>query len=209
MFNNGRSPRDIARALNRDHVPGPRGNEWRDTTIRGHGGRGTGILRNELYIGRLVWNRQTFLKDPSTGKRLSRTNPRKEWIEQAVPELRIVPQQLWDFVQTRLKIISDSPGAQAIKSSQFWLKRRPRHVLTGLVWCGQCGDSMAVIGKDYLRCRAPIGVLAANIRSWFGAAPSKTSSSKPCAGISGHLSLLPNSFVRFMSNSTTNAVICT
>lgn len=85
MFAVGRSLSDIARALNRDHVTGPRGHEWRDTTIRGHGGRGTGILRNELYIGRLVWNRQTFVRDPGTGKRLSKANPRDQWIEEEVP----------------------------------------------------------------------------------------------------------------------------
>ncbi|WBO61162.1 hypothetical protein GT370_10165 [Acidocella sp. MX-AZ03] len=48
-----------------------------DTTIRGHATRGTGILRNELYIGRMVWNRMRYLKDPATGKRVSRMNPKK------------------------------------------------------------------------------------------------------------------------------------
>ena len=42
--------------------------------------RATGILRNELYIGRLVWNRLRYTKDPSTGRRVSRINPREEWI---------------------------------------------------------------------------------------------------------------------------------
>ena len=152
MFARGRSPRNIARKLNQDHVPGPRGEDWRDTTIRGHNGRGTGILRNELYVGKLVWNRQTFVRDPNTGKRLSRPNPRDQWIVEDVSELRIVPQPLWDAVQTRLQELAGSPTSQAIKAGQFWLKRRPRHVLTGLVYCGYCGDSMTVIGKDYLRC---------------------------------------------------------
>ena len=165
MFAQGRSPRDIARALNHDQLPGPRGHQWRDTTIRGHGGRGTGILRNELYIGRLVWNRQTFVKDPSTGKRLSRANPREQWIEEDVPELRIVPQQLWDVVQARLRDLADSPTSKAIKAGQFWLKRRPQHVLTGLVNCGNCGDNMVVIGKDYLRCaRAHRGAGCGNLK---------------------------------------------
>ena len=31
----------------------------------------TGILRNELYVGRLVWNRQRYSKDPDTGRRIS------------------------------------------------------------------------------------------------------------------------------------------
>jgi site-specific DNA recombinase len=67
-------------------VPGPFGKAWGDTTIRGHACRGNGILNNELYVGRLVWNRQRFIKDPSTGKRVSRRNPIAEWIRSAVPE---------------------------------------------------------------------------------------------------------------------------
>ena len=42
--------------------------------IAGNAARGTGILNNELYIGRLVWNRLRYVKDPSTGKRVSRLN---------------------------------------------------------------------------------------------------------------------------------------
>jgi hypothetical protein len=52
--------------------------------------RGNGILSNELYIGRIVWNRQRFIKDAETGKRVSRLNPRDEWVVQEVPELRII-----------------------------------------------------------------------------------------------------------------------
>jgi hypothetical protein len=51
------SPRAIARRPNQEHVPGPYGRVWQDTTIRGQKERGTGILNNELYIGKLVWNR--------------------------------------------------------------------------------------------------------------------------------------------------------
>ena len=45
------------------------------STIYGNWQRGTGILNNELYVGRLVWNRQRFIKDPTTGKRQARMNP--------------------------------------------------------------------------------------------------------------------------------------
>jgi hypothetical protein len=44
--------------------------------------RGTGILNNELYIGRLVWNRLRYVKDPETGKRVSRPNPPDQLIVQ-------------------------------------------------------------------------------------------------------------------------------
>jgi len=67
-------------STNREGVPGPFGHTWGDTAIRGHACWGNGILNNELYIGCLVWNRQRFIKDPSTGGRVSRRNPETEWI---------------------------------------------------------------------------------------------------------------------------------
>jgi len=53
-FASGQSPKAIALALNRDGVPGPRNRPWSPSTIYGHWRRETGILNNELYIGRLV-----------------------------------------------------------------------------------------------------------------------------------------------------------
>ncbi len=72
----GRTPRDIAHDLNRDHVPPPRGRAWNASTINGNMQRGTGLLQNELYAGRLVWNKVRMVKDPDTGKRISRPNPK-------------------------------------------------------------------------------------------------------------------------------------
>jgi site-specific DNA recombinase len=66
-FTTGMSPNQIAHGLNHDQILGPSGGLWRDKTVRGHIKRGTGILNNELYIGRLVWNRQRYVKNPETG----------------------------------------------------------------------------------------------------------------------------------------------
>jgi len=100
-FIQGRSPKKIAHALNHEGVPGPTGNTWGPSTIHGNWRRGTGILNNELYIGRLVWNRQRFIKDPNTGKRQARPNPEKEWVIEGVPHLRIVDQDLWKRVKVK------------------------------------------------------------------------------------------------------------
>jgi site-specific DNA recombinase len=151
-FVRGASPNAIAKRLNAEGVPGPDGRSWQDTTIRGHAARHTGVLRNELYAGRLVWNRQRFIRDPQTGKRIARLNPSQEWIVESVPELRIIDEALWDEARTRLAEIAASPVATAVRESGFWTKRRPKHILTGLVVCGSCGHSMAAVGKDYLRC---------------------------------------------------------
>jgi DNA invertase Pin-like site-specific DNA recombinase len=74
-YADGRSPRAIARALNAESIRGPFGGTWGQSTITGNASRGTGILNNELYIGKLVWNRLRYTKDPMSGKRRSRLNP--------------------------------------------------------------------------------------------------------------------------------------
>jgi site-specific DNA recombinase len=106
-FATGISPRAIAKTLNDEGVTGPEGKLWNDTTIRGHVKRGTGIINNELYIGRLVWNRQRYLKDPSTGRRVSRLNPESAWIVTEVPELRILDGALWQAAKTRQSEIAE------------------------------------------------------------------------------------------------------
>ena len=153
-FASGKAPREIARGLNADRIAGPRGRPWSDTTIRGHALRGTGILHNELYIGRLVWNRQRYVKDPQTGRRLARLNPPSAWLVTEVPELRIVDDALWQQVQARLGSIRESPRVAKARAAEFWKHRRARHLLTGLAHCGICGGPLAAVGKDYLTCAA-------------------------------------------------------
>ena len=73
-YADGKSPRAIAKALNGEAIPGPSGGSWGPSTINGNAPRGTGMLNNQLYIGRLIWNRLRYLKDPTTGKRRSCLN---------------------------------------------------------------------------------------------------------------------------------------
>ena len=135
-FSDGLSPKAIAKKLNGENIPGPSGKAWRDTAIRGHRVRGTGLLNNELYIGRLVWNRLRYIKDPETGRRVSRLNPRDQWVVTEVPELRIVNDGLWTRVKRRQGEIDATPRVKAIRASRFWEKRRSTHLLTGLLRCG-------------------------------------------------------------------------
>ncbi|WP_171239137.1 recombinase family protein [Ruegeria sp. HKCCA5763] len=153
-FTEGHSPKAIARRLNAEGIPGPRGKLWRDTAIRGHRVRGTGLLNNELYIGRLVWNRLRYIKDPETGRRVSRLNDPSKWIIAEVPELRIVGDELWEAVKQRQGEIEADPRVKAIKQTKFWEKRRKKHLLTGLVFCSNCGGPLATVGRDYLACSA-------------------------------------------------------
>ena len=143
-----KSPRAIAMALNRQGVPGPSGSKgdkgWGASTINGNYQRGTGILNNELYIGRLVWNRLRYVKDPDTGKRVSRLNPESEWIVKDVPELRIVDDELWTKVKARQQGLR--------KRSTFFDKQRPRMLLSYLLKCGVCGGGFCKISADRYGC---------------------------------------------------------
>ena len=143
MFAAGQSPIAIARSLNAEGIPGPQSEAWRDTTIRGHAERGTEILRNELYAGRLVSNRMRFVKDPATGKRASRANPTDQRIVELVPELRIVDEAFWHQVQGPLGTVREASGANNPDRPRYWEQRRAQHLLTGKVFCGCCGGTSA------------------------------------------------------------------
>jgi site-specific DNA recombinase len=152
LFAQGHSPRAIARTLNTESIPGPKGRPWQDTTIRGHATRRTGIVRNDLYRGQLVWNKQHYVKDPKTGRRLARPNPQEQWVVEDVPHLRIVDQELWQKVQNRLDGIRSSAPVKKARETKFWEHRRARHLLTGLLHCSSCGGLLSSAGKDYLAC---------------------------------------------------------
>ena len=141
-FAAGYSPRTLAHALNKEGIPGPSGKSWGPSTIYGNWRRGTGVINNELYVGRLVWNRQRFIKDPTSGKRQARLNPEVDWIVEEVPHLRIVDDHLWERVKTRQERtrsrIVKGPGN--IRSEQA---RRPRYLLSGLIKCGICGSGFS------------------------------------------------------------------
>ena len=139
----GRSPLAIARDLNRDDIASPRGGEWNASTIMGSRKRANGILHNALYAGRVVYNRQRFEKHPITRKRLSKPNPRDQWIETQVEELRIIDEPTWQAVQDRLAAHAHrSPASQ----------RRPKRLLSGLVECGLCGGTITVMGAERWGC---------------------------------------------------------
>jgi site-specific DNA recombinase len=157
----GLSPRKIARTLNDANVPGPRGGRWTASLILGNAIRETGILRNRLYAGELVWNRQHFIKDPTSGKRVARPNPRTKWITEPVPALRVIESALWYAAQQRLaaarNMVTDGRHGmrhddnascpRATRGARLVAARRPPWLLSGLVRCGTCGGGMTVVGE--------------------------------------------------------------
>ena len=157
----GKSPRAVARALNLEGVPGPTGGIWFDTVIRGRAARNDGLLRNPLYVGRLVWNRMASSKNPISGRRVRRANQVSAQVVHAVTDLAIVDLDVWTSVQERLareEVPARAGGAASHGGGQetgrFWERRRARHLLSGKVVCGLCSGQFFAVGKHYLACRA-------------------------------------------------------
>ncbi len=148
-YNAGQSPKSIAHRLNREDIPGPNGGKWGPSTIYGNWRRGTGILNNELYAGRIVWNRQRYIKDPSSGKRQARLNPEHKWVTEEVPSLQIVDDVLWQLVRDK-----QLSTRRLIKgnSNRTEMARRPKYLLSGLLKCGACGGGFSKVSKHHYGC---------------------------------------------------------
>lgn len=131
----GRSPRDIAAALNSEAVQPPRGARWVASTINGNLARGHGIIQNAIYAGDIIWNKTRSVRDPDTGRRIFRANPETEWRRAHDAALIIIPSDQWR-------------QAQAEKArrghTQPVVFRRRKRLLSGLLRCGCCGGGMSL-----------------------------------------------------------------
>ncbi len=114
----------------------------------GDSGKGLGLLNNELYIGRVVWNRRQWLKDPDTGKRRYVDRPRGEWLVREDESLRIVPAELWQRARERERR-GPARGARTGKGAS------PRTLFGGLLRCNACGGPMVAINAQALRLQHP------------------------------------------------------
>lgn len=142
LYVNGVGVRGIAKSLNDRSVPCPR-----------VGGRGTGswgpsqvweILRRERYIGILRYGKTQ--KGYRKGTKV-RTRRSLDQVDPPIerPELRIVPQDLWDAALAKRSPRTTKPWNTA-------KGRKPSHLLTGLGVCSQCGGGIKArssrFGKD-------------------------------------------------------------
>ncbi len=135
----GATARAIAHGLNADGILPPRGRRWNASSFNGSAARGAGILRNPLYVGRIVWNKSRMIKDPDSGRHVSRANDRDAQQSAARPELAIVSAELWAAAQQRLA------ARTRLRPEQ---QRAPRHMLSGLLRCGACGAGLSSNGTD-------------------------------------------------------------
>jgi len=145
----GWSCQRIAADLNGRRVPGPgrrlnRRSTWSVSALYGTPEAASGILNNELYVGRYVWNRREWIRDPDKPKkRTPRMRPRDQWRVKERPDLRILDDAAWSAVRARMDKKNGDSGH---------LKRGPgpRSLFGGLLRCGRCGGAVvAVSARDY------------------------------------------------------------
>lgn len=149
-FAAGETMKAIVSDLNARGVPSP-GASWKpraNTRGRWLVSALHAILRNEKYVGREVWNRSQWVKDPDSGRRVRRERPQSEWIVRECEPL--IDRATWDAVQRRFAVRDRRSGRGG---------GRPTYLLSGLLECGLCGSKLIVMGsgKGRYACNANRG----------------------------------------------------
>ena len=104
------------------------------------------MLRNELYRGVRVWNRTVKTRNPETGRKVSKNRPKEEWERVDVPKLRIVPEELWNAVQARIKQVNQKLGAARLGGMNRTVGSRS-YLFSGLLVCGECSSTPGGAGS--------------------------------------------------------------
>jgi site-specific DNA recombinase len=130
----------VAKALNADQVPCPRGRHWAMTGVRA-------MVFRDLYRGRIVWGRTRRLE--RRGTRGKQGRPEADWTLVEAEGLRIVSDESWQAAHARL----DRTRSTYLRATGGRLCGRPvgggeaRYLLSGLVVCSVCGGSMHAIKR--------------------------------------------------------------
>jgi site-specific DNA recombinase len=148
LYADGNSLKKIAKQLNAEKVPSPQpqrgrlSRSWCPSTVRT-------ILRNERYLGKVVWSRRHKLRDPKTGRRVHRKKDGEAPIRgDDRPDLQIVPDNLWRAVEERRELVKrvweDSnkrPGL--LRSSAM----NAPYLFSGLLKCAACGANLQIVAS--------------------------------------------------------------
>jgi site-specific DNA recombinase len=144
----GKSPRQIAADLMADKIPSPSGAaHWNFQSIVGGAGKKRGMIHNQLYVGVYLKNRFVNVKNPSTGKVITRAADPDDLITAQVPHLRIIDQKLWDAVH-KIRTMRGNKKFGASGQVQRAVVPRMPHLLAGLLRCAECNGKMIVNASD-------------------------------------------------------------
>lgn len=116
-----------------------KGLDWSATSVRD-------ILTNPIYVGEVVFGRTRYEIRDGVQKKLR--VPEGEWVRVSHPELRIVPDALWQAVQAR----KATTFATYLRTPTGRLTGKPersalasKYLLAGMLRCGICGGSLVSV----------------------------------------------------------------
>ena len=131
----------VADVLNREGIPGPRGNGWCGSTVRS-------ILLNTAYTGivefgkkykgkyhRVRRDRPQEFEYLDEGKLNQGKNPKDEWFVEPDRHEALISEKEWTEVQAALRIRSRG----STKTSR---SKRRTYLLSGIIRCGNCGSPL-------------------------------------------------------------------
>jgi site-specific DNA recombinase len=155
MCAEGMSLAQIAKTLNAEGVVSPqlsrnrKQRSWGTSSIRE-------MLYNERYRGILVWNRTQKVRNPETGKKVSRPRPASEWKRVEVPEWRIITEELWkrahDSYAERKRHFSALTTKSGVSKAST-----SKYLFSGLIVCGECGANLVIVSGDGKRAYKKYG----------------------------------------------------
>src|SRR5712691_11147166 len=140
----------IAKQLNAEGISPPRGGEhgWAPTAIRE-------ILYNELYRGRVLWNRTR--KAHRRGTKTQETRPPSDVVDVELPECRIVSDELWEAAHAALDRRASVfvPQVRAMSEAEPIPQLTPPspYLLSGLARCVWCGGPIIAMSRHHGRRR--------------------------------------------------------
>lgn len=119
------------------------------------------VLCNAKYVGRWSWGKHKNVRNPLNGKihQKERDETECEKWDREFPELRIISEEIFAQAQDRLAEYADMgsrrPNGQLTGSSSKSSRLTPRHLLSGIVRCGECEGTFHVSGAGgkYLTCQ--------------------------------------------------------
>ena len=120
------------------------------------------LLRNRKYIGWWPWGEKQNVRDPLTGKVHQRDRSPEEcqkWLRH-LPHLQLIDNETFEEAQRRLKENDDVYAASRKEKGKLKGSQRgtcaahPRHLLSDLIDCNNCGRTFYVGGSGgkYLFC---------------------------------------------------------
>ncbi|HEY4178763.1 MAG TPA: recombinase family protein [Kofleriaceae bacterium] len=157
-YREGWSPAAIAGWLTENNIPSPRAGKkhrytgWGDSTVRN-------FLRNEKYVGEWTYNETEWRLHPVTRKRVPRKRKPNEVEHDHREELRIIDDEVWTAVQSRMQAVSaswrDTQEHGDVRRNRA-AKRRD-YPLSGLVVCALCAKPMTLqagTSATYYKCNS-------------------------------------------------------